>query len=422
MKQKKNKKILIATIAAVLLVAATTVILWNVLKVPVNDIVVIEAGAEINIDDFFYKDVEDATFVSDIDIIDTHEPDVYNVWLEAKGKIVESHLVVKDTIPPVAEATYIETRENELPDAKDCITNIVDESEVKIEYKETPDVSTEGEIPAIVTVTDASRNVTEIEVTITVLGDTEPPVIEGVKDLEVVEGKTISYKKDITVTDNEDPDPTLKIDNSEVDLDTPGEYKVVYIATDERGNETSVEAKVTVLEKTTKYYDDEVIEMAQVVLDEITDESMSDMEVAFAIYKWAVQNIYYSGYSDKSDWTVAAYNAFNLHSGDCYTFFAATKALYMAAGIDVIDVVKSDTTYSSHFWVMINLGDGWYHVDACPRGIPGDDFFMVTDLELEVFSSTHYNSHIFDRSLYPASATESVQHMVNYYNLTLTEE
>ena len=220
MKQKKNKKILIAIIAAVLLIAATVVILWNVLKVPVNDIVVIEAGAEINIDDFFYKDVEDATFVSDIDIIDTHEPDVYNVWLEAKGKIVESHLVVKDTIPPVAEATYIETRENELPDAKDCITNIVDESEVKIEYKETPDVSTEGEIPAIVTVTDASRNVTEIEVKITVLGDTEPPVIEGVKDLEVVEGKTISYKKDITVTDNEDPDPTLKIDNSEVDLDS----------------------------------------------------------------------------------------------------------------------------------------------------------------------------------------------------------
>lgn len=422
MKQKLKETNKVNVVAVIVIVVTIVALIWNAFRIPFNKVVVMEAGDDILIEDFFSKDVEQATFVSDIDSIDTHKPDVYSVWIETDGKILESNLVIKDTIPPYAEAVYIETPENVMPDAEDCISNIVDETEVVVEFKEEPNLENEGEVPAVVSITDASHNTTDVNVTITVLGDVEPPVIEGVKDLEVVEGKTISYKKDVVVTDNEDPKPKLKIDNSEVDLDTPGEYTVTYIATDERGNESSVEAKVTVLEKTTKYYDDEVIEMAKVVLDEITDESMTDMEVAFAIYKWTVQNIYYNGYSDKSDWTVAAYNAFNVHGGDCFTYFAATKALYMAAGIDVIDMVKSDTSYSSHYWVMINLGDGWYHVDACPRGVPGDDFFMVTDLELEVFSSTHNNSHIFDRSLYPASATESVQDKVNYWNLTLKEE
>ena len=76
-------------------------------------------------------------------------------------------------------------------------------------------------------------------------------------------------------------------------------------------------------------------------------------------------------------------------------------------------IIKSDTSHSSHFWSLINLGDGWYHVDCTPRRNVGY-FFMNTDAELEAYSVKNKNSHIFDGSLYPQRATESVQHLVDY--------
>ena len=80
-----------------------------------------------------------------------------------------------------------------------------------------------------------------------------------------------------------------------------------------------------------------------------------------------------------------------------------------------MDVVKSDTSHSSHYWSLINLGDGWYHVDCTPRRNVGY-FFMNTDAELEAYSVQNRNSHIFDSSLYPPRATESLQERVDYQN------
>ena len=137
------------------------------------------------------------------------------------------------------------------------------------------------------------------------------------------------------------------------------------------------------------------------------------MQVAFAIYKWTSTHIAYTGSSDKSSWTAGAYQAFTKRSGDCFNYFAAAKALYNVAGIENEDIVKSDTSHSSHFWSIINLGDGWYHVDCTPRSNPGK-FFMNTDAELEAYSVKNKNSHIFDGSLYPERSEESVQDLVDY--------
>ena len=70
-----------------------------------------------------------------------------------------------------------------------------------------------------------------------------------------------------------------------------------------------------------------------------------------------------------------------------------------------LDVVKSDTSHSSHYWSLIDVGDGWYHFDTTPR-YGGGEFFLLTDAELEAYSVAHNNSHIFDKSLYPATPTE----------------
>lgn len=218
-----------------------------------------------------------------------------------------------------------------------------------------------------------------------------------------------------------DQNPTLDIDNSKVNLNKAGTYEVVYTATDSAGNTLSASSKITIKEKPKGYVDKEdVYALAKKVVDQIINDSMTDMEKAFAIYRWTKTNIGYTGTSNKDSWTIGAYQAFTKKSGDCFNYYAAAKAMLDVCGIQNVDIVKSDTSHSAHYWSLINLGDGWYHFDATPRK-GGGNFFMLTDAELAAYSTKHKNSHIFDSSLYPERATVSVQDKINYAKGTINK-
>lgn len=259
--------------------------------------------------------------------------------------------------------------------------------------------------------------------------DTTPPQILGATDREFFVGDAINYKaadtvkgyQNVTAADDSGT-ANLTIDRSAVIPQTPGTYPVVYTATDAAGNTASVTVQFTIAVKPSNYVEPEIVyDLARQILGEITTEDMTEMEVAFKIYYWTITSIDYESTSDKSHWTGGAYQAFTQKRGDCFNYFAAAKALYDVAGIENIDVVKSDTSHSRHYWSLINLGDGWYHVDCTPRSVWGA-FFMNTDAELERYSVANNNSHIFDHSLYPERATESLQHLFNYDNGTIKKD
>jgi len=138
---------------------------------------------------------------------------------------------------------------------------------------------------------------------------------------------------------------------------------------------------------------------------------MTKKEIAFAIYKWCSTEIAYTNDSDKSDWVKEAKHGFTTHAGDCFTYFSVAKALLTQADIPNMDVLKSDTSHSSHYWSLVDVGEGWYHFDTTPRKGSGDYFFLVTDEQLESYSQSHSSSHIFDHSLYPATPTKIVTEM-----------
>ena len=408
----------VCLILSILLIGIGIYACMEFFKNPVNEKVTIEVGGEIKLEDFIIEteDVKDSKFVTDFTTVDVNKIGHYSIQVECGGKAYDSTLIVQDTVAPTASAVETTTKLNIMPNVKDLVTDIVDKTNVSVVYKVKPDVSKAGETTAVVTLLDLGNNTTDITVKIKVISDEEAPVIEGAKDLFVEVGDTVSYRKDITVTDNEDTNPTLTIDNSQVDLSTPGEYKVIYTATDVSGNSSSVEIKITVEEKGPKKDREEVYALARKVLDKIIDDSMTDMEKAFAVYRWTNTNIMYTGTSNKSHWTIGAYDAFKNMAGDCYNYYAAAKAMFDVLGIENVDIVKSDTSHSSHFWSIINLGDGWYHVDCTPRKGSGDLFFMVTDAELEAYSVKNKNSHIYIGSLYPERATKSLQNKVDYVN------
>ncbi len=247
--------------------------------------------------------------------------------------------------------------------------------------------------------------------------DVTPPTVTG-QDFEITQGDSVSYRKQVSVSDDKDENPTISIDNSAVDLDTPGVYPVIYTVTDAAGNKTVFTLQLTVLKKITPAPTEEyVLSEAEKILAEITDDSLSDLQVAYSIYRWTKYNIGYYDSSDKTSWLVGAYEGFQKRRGDCFTYFSVSKALLTAAGIDNVDMVKyrSSEKQSRHYWSLVNVGVGWYHFDSTPYVYKESNFFMVTDEELSKWDNKYYkNAHAFVDEGLPERATESIQDRINY--------
>lgn len=81
----------------------------------------------------------------------------------------------------------------------------------------------------------------------------EPPKLEGVKDLSIVKGEKINLLADAIATDEKDKDIISRITVSSIDVNKVGVQEVTYKVVDSLGNTTTQKAKVTVNElKTTK--------------------------------------------------------------------------------------------------------------------------------------------------------------------------
>ncbi len=259
--------------------------------------------------------------------------------------------------------------------------------------------------------------------------DTTPPAISGT-NFEITQGESVSYRKQVTVTDDTDANPTLEIDNSAVDLDTPGAYPVVYTATDSSGNKSTLTLMLTVKKREytgVKDANEEyVLYLANEILDEITDDSMSKLQVAYTIWRWTRSHIAYVDTSDKTSWIVGAYDGFKARKGDCFTYFSVSKALLTAAGIDHVDVERDRPSEKSarHYWLLVNVGDGWYHFDSTVYYAKAKPYlFMLTDAELKAWDQKYYkteHNHIKDGL--PEVSTESIQYKVDYNSSKLKED
>lgn len=239
--------------------------------------------------------------------------------------------------------------------------------------------------------------------------DTEAPSLSGVTDLTVYAGDAISYRSGITVTDDTDPEPQLYVDSTQVDLSTPGVYIVTYTAADSSGNQASQSTTVTVL-PVKQSGTDALHAAAEKLLSYILLDNMTTREQVEAIYRWAHNDLRYSGHMDKSDWERAAYTMLTEGCGDCYGYFSVTKLLFDMLNIPNIDVqkVRNHETDSDHYWSLVSVDGGktYYHFDATPRIGQVEDFCLVTDEFLDAYSQENKNSHNRDKSLYPATPEE----------------
>lgn len=394
--------------------------------------VIVETGINtLSLSEFLLEedDLDHASFQTDLSGINLNTPGEYEIIVRIGRRLFTSELTLVDTTPPTAEIVGIMVHERSYIEAEEFVHSIQDNSEVEVTYKGELDFKDlkVGDNEIIIVLEDSSGNRTEYKTTLTLLEgeddteyeiednsvDKESPVINGVKDRKVTVNNKIDYLLGISALDNEDGTVRVEVDSSQVDLKKVGEYEVVYAAVDLAGNKVEEKARIKVVEELV-ITEELVYEMADEVLDQIATDGMTKLEVAKAIYDWTGK-IKYVGTSDKTNVLSGAYQGFLKKRGDCYTYYAVAEVLLTRAEIDTMCVTRVGGN-SSHFWNLVNLGEGWYHFDASPR-ISGDTFeaFMVTDEEVKAYTESytkqhpeHPNYYTFDTSLYPERAQKKM--------------
>lgn len=391
----------------------------------------VEYGHRLKADDFFDHVPEGVEFLTDLAGIDTGTLGQYPVKIAYKDNVMDSVVNVEDLTPPTATALYQELYLiDEVPAPEDCVRNIEDLTDVKVYYKNgTPVFEAGGDYKIELCLEDASGNETVIEVPFTVKDDHVPPVISGIHDINVIMGDSVSYRSGIVVKDNYDPNPTLTVDSSKVNLGLVGSYPLVYTACDACGNERTVTVSLNVVTRRTAGItdteDQETINkayaMAEEIYNEICKDDTTDVEKAFHIFEWVHDNIAFAhNSSDYTTWAHAAVKAFTMRQGSCYAAWACCKALLDYAKIDNICVTTYPVSWRVHYWCLVYLNGGWYHCDAQRYTWDWKFFdFMETDDEVKRV----YNSiHRFDKTLYPETSKESVKKYIDTRNRKISSK
>ena len=399
-RKRRNRLLRIGVVAIFIAVASVGAYFYYDYSSRVYDKCVVELGGSVSATDFLKKESTTAEFTADT-VISTEKAGVYKVGIQSGFYTYECTLEVDDTVAPELQVKDLTRTKEEIPTATDFVESVSDlSSDVTVYFGEAISFDNYGKIDVTIVAEDPSGNKTQANAVLNLVEeyDIEPPVIEGQLNKTVYVGDGVSFKNGISVTDNVDTDIELQVDSSQVDLNTPGEYNIVYTAVDSMGNMDLAEGVVTVIEQT--YTEDEVYALADEVLADIITEDMSDYDKAHAIYVWVQGNIGYSESDDSGDWLKGAYDGLKNRHGDCYNYFAVSKALLTRAGIKNGDIEIIPTATRHHYWNVIDCGEGWRHFDTTPRTDKSFKGFYITDEELMEYSNQHYRSHNYDREVY----------------------
>ncbi len=111
-------------------------------------------------------------------------------------------------------------------------------------------------VPGRYTVTyhaaDVSGNVAEKTASVIIKDVTPPAAVLSTGTFTVTAGSSApDYRSSITVSDSVDSNPSVSIDDSGVDYNTPGTYPITYTVTDSSGNSVQKSANVTVKSNST---------------------------------------------------------------------------------------------------------------------------------------------------------------------------
>lgn len=324
----------------------------------------------------------------------------YNLSVSIDGVVKDINIRVADVEVPKADGIDVVLDKKQELTADMFVKNVVDSTSVTMELESEIDETVRGKRDITVILTDEGENVSYVYATLDIQYDAVPPQISGITEVSTYIRQNPDYLFGVEAIDDIDGEVKVTVDDSKVNLETPGLYEIMYIAKDKSGNVAKVPSVLEV-----KNVDRALIDsMVDDILSEITDDKMTTAQKAMAAYDYIQANVRYINQSDQSSVEKAAYNGLTVGQGDCYTFASLVKIFMERLGAKT-EFVKRDNPNSNHYWYLVNFGDGWYHMDATPLA-SGYKCFMKTDAELNAQSATYW---IYDSSKYPKVSKKSFE-------------
>ncbi len=356
-------------------------------------------------------------------------PGEYEIYIESGRRRFKLKLTVVDTTAPRAQILKLNVNQNgPYPEAIDFFEDIVDVSSVTAKFKNTVDPSVLGTYEIELELVDAYGNKRSGRTEMNVIVDKTPPTIKLAEGKSVLGylGEAIAYKKAVEVEDNCFGEVDITVDTSAVNPDKVGTYKIKYTATDKAGNSSVLETTVTISENKVSL-DDLMKKIGELANTLGITKNMSKEQQVKLIYGYVNDPTQSNGdnanikftdvsHTGHTDWIREAYLTLQQGDGDCFSYFAVSKAFFEYFGIESRDIERSAGVRNdgTHFWQMVNIGTAdnpnWYYYDATRLKTPHDsgNACLFTQAQLDAYNNKNKDFLRFDRTGYPTASTKTI--------------
>ncbi len=286
---------------------------------------------------------------------------------------------------------------------------------ISVRYAEPPSPDALGEQTADLVLCAQNGQMRTLSVSYRGIYDNVPPIVTGLRDRSALCGEGVVLRDGVAASDNCLGEVSLTVDASAIDHTREGVYEVQYIVTDRAGNTATYSSPVYIYAAAVT--EAQLMEEIDALLARMLSPNMSREDICRSIYASVQASLYYIADTDKSDWVRAAYTSlFVSGNGDCFSYFAATKALLQGAGIPYREIKRSEGyTEDTHYWLIVNIAeDGeaprWYYFDTTE--LRQDDYnhsgCLLTAEQVWAYNRVRPYFYQHDDSLLPSIATKII--------------
>ncbi len=202
------------------------------------------------------------------------------------------------------------------------------------------------------------------------------PHFTGLNDMEVAVNGSPDYGQGVRALDAEGNDIPFTWDDSGVDLSVQGTYQVVYTA----GDLTEIR------EVAVDHTQEETESVVAWLAGECGDDPLS-------IKCYIRDNINYSSNYGAGD---PVWYGISHGIGNCYVHARVLQEVLEYKGYEVQLIWVKD---KSHYWVLVNMGDCWRHLDATPGAAHG-----WTELMTDEERAASLDGRDWDHDNWPAAS------------------
>lgn len=211
----------------------------------------IEINSIVDYKDFIVKvdggQIDDVKI--DSSLVDVGKIGTYDVVYKYKKEEKVYKVKVVDTTPPNFDVVSHDVALNQTIDPQSLVTNIKDASQTKVYFDKNYQFEKLGEQTLQVIVEDEYHNKSQKSVEVNVVEDKEAPTIVA-SNISVLVDSKIDFMDYLTVKDDIDDNPTVDIQDDQVDLHQLGSYQLKILAKDHSDNQSEKTITVQVIDKT----------------------------------------------------------------------------------------------------------------------------------------------------------------------------